>query len=196
MDQTLKKQETYNIREMRVEDAKDVALIHTQAWQSAYKGIVPQKFLDEIDLKKRQDNWAKGIENDPTLIRLVATNDYGKVLGFVCGLNNRDKNPNISGELWAIYVNPNSTSNGIGQTLFKGFVEKLVSRDIFSMNVWVLEENIQARQFYEKMGGTLSTHKKNIEIGGKELVEVSYEYILSTKNSSCHTSNITGIILE
>lgn len=46
------------------------------------------------------------------------------------------------------------------------------------MNVWGLEDNKMARNFYEKMGGKLNDHSKEIEIGGKKLIELSYEYRL------------------
>lgn len=169
------------IRKMKVEDAQEVALIHTLSWQYAYKGIIPQKFLDEIDIKKREENWVKGMLEDKTLIRLVAEDKKGRLLGFVCGLNNRDKNSKVKGELWAIYVLPVVAQKGVGRQLFTSFKNELVKRGILSMNVWVLEENKSARHFYEAMGGTLDTYSKKIEIGGKQLVEVSYVYKFKRK---------------
>lgn len=166
------------IEPMTVNDSKSVAEIHTQSWQSAYKGIIPQEFLDAIDVKKREENWARGIIKDPGLIRLVAKDDNGSIIGFLCGLHNRDKNPKIDGELWAIYVYPEQTKRGVGKLLFNSFVNELRKRSFSKMNVWVLEKNSIARIFYEKMGGALSEHKKEIEIGGKKLIEVSYEYRL------------------
>lgn len=166
------------IEPMTVNDSKSVAKIHTQSWQFAYKGIVPQNFLDAIVVKKREENWARGIIEDPDLIRLVARDSNNSVLGFVCGLNNREQKSQIDGELWAIYVCPMQVKFGVGKMLFTSFVDELRNRNFSTMTVWVLEENIHARNFYEKMGGTLSTHKREIEIGGKKLIEVSYEYKL------------------
>lgn len=164
------------VRPMLPTDSKRVAEIHTLSWQFAYKGIVPQDFLDDIDINKRESNWKSGIEKDPSLVRLVAVAN-NKILGFVCGLNNRDKSiEDIDGELWAIYVDPNESNHGVGTILFKSFKDELNQRGIFTMNVWVLEDNLSARSFYEKMGGELSQHVKEIEIGGKKLKEVSYEY--------------------
>ena len=161
---------------MTVSDAKSVAEIHTLSWQFAYKGIVPQEFLDAIDVKKREENWVRGIIDDPSLIRLVAKDDNQQSLGFICGLNCRDNNPQIDSELWAIYVDPDKIKHGIGKSLFNSFTAVLKNKNFSKMNVWVLEDNKIARNFYEKMGGKLSNHTKNIEIDGKKLIEVSYEY--------------------
>lgn len=90
------------IESMKIEDARTVAEIHTKAWQFAYKGIIPQDFLDAIDTNQREANWAKGIIDDPSLIRLVAKSDNDSILGFVCGLKCRDNTPQIDSELWAI----------------------------------------------------------------------------------------------
>lgn len=164
------------IRPMTVLDAKEVAVIHTESWQYAYKGIVPQDYLDAIDADKRAVNWAKGIEEDSNLIRLVAVEE-GKILGFACGLNTRDKqNPHMEAELWAIYVSPKEINKKVGSTLFEAFKTSLLEKNMMTMNIWVFKDNHNARKFYEKMGGKLSTYKKIIEIDGEKLAEVSYEY--------------------
>jgi GNAT superfamily N-acetyltransferase len=163
---------------MTIDDAKAVAEIQTASWQFAYKGIVPQDYLDVIDVKKREENWAKGMIEDPTIVRLVACEDNDHAIGFICGLHNRDKDSKIDSELWAIYICPQKIKNGIGEMLFTSFVTELKSKNFSTMKVWVLEENKIGRSFYEKMGGTLSTLQKEIEIGGAKLKEVSYEYKL------------------
>jgi ribosomal protein S18 acetylase RimI-like enzyme len=165
------------VRNMNVDDAKEVARIHTDSWKETYKGIVPQDFLDSLDVNKRAENWARGIQEEPSLIRLVAI-FQNEVVGFVCGLNNRDNNnSSIQGELWAIYVDPRKCNRGIGKNLFSEFISKIKERNIHTIAVWVLEDNQNARKFYEKMGGKLAPYQKEIQIGGKSLVEKCYEYV-------------------
>ena len=148
------------IEPMTANDSKSVAEIHTQSWQFAYKGIIPQEFLDAIDVKKREENWARGLIEDPGLIRLVAKDNNDSIIGFVCGLHNRDKALKIDSELWAIYVYPDQIRRGIGKLLFNTYVNELRNMGFSTMNVWVLEKNSIARGFYERMGGTLSEHQK------------------------------------
>ena len=166
------------IKPMKIEDARSVAEIHTKAWQFAYKGIVPQVFLDKLDVNQREKNWKQGFIEDPSLIRLVAKDENNSILGFVCGLECRGNNSQIDSELWAIYVSPEKTKCGIGNLLFKSFTQELKKRGFSKMNVWVLKDNKMARNFYEKMGGIQSEHTKEIDIGGKKLLELSYEYNL------------------
>ena len=51
-------------------------------------------------------------------------------------------------------------------------VEELQRREFNSMLVWVLKDN-PCRAFYERLGGA-PAGEKEIEIGGKKLVEVAY----------------------
>lgn len=49
------------------------------------------------------------------------------------------------------------------------------------MAIWVLEDNLPSRRFYEFIGGVL-TDRKMIAIGGVELPEVAYGW-RSLRNS-------------
>jgi ribosomal protein S18 acetylase RimI-like enzyme len=49
--------------------------------------------------------------------------------------------------------------------------------------LWVLEENIKARAFYEKMGFALSSESIESNIGGKDLIEVSYVIDLTIEST-------------
>ncbi len=41
------------IRPARVEDAAEMAGVHVQSWRSAYRGLVPQDFVDGLDIARR-----------------------------------------------------------------------------------------------------------------------------------------------
>ena len=167
------------IRKMRLDDAFEVATIHTLSWQTAYKGIVDQKLLDSIDIQKRTANWKTGIEtNTPPIVRLVVERD-GQVIGFACGLENRTKTeaPNCDSELWAIYVHPKHSREGAGHALFNYFKAELCRLGKRKLCVWTLKENNLAKAFYEKQGGALFG-SKHIKIGDQTLPEVGYEFAL------------------
>jgi len=52
------------VRPMTLADAERVAEIHVQAWQVAYRGILPDEILDAIKLEERvalwRDTWRRG----------------------------------------------------------------------------------------------------------------------------------------
>jgi GNAT superfamily N-acetyltransferase len=164
---------------MMAEDSFNVAVIHTLAWQFAYKGIVEQNFLNSLDIKKRESSWRHGIEmNVPPIIRLVAEID-GNVIGFATGLENRKaiEMPLCDGELWAIYVHPDYLNKGVGKALLNQFKSEIRTLGRTRMCVWALKENLQARNFYESQGGVL-TGVRDVKIGEQILPEVGYEFYL------------------
>ena len=46
------------IRRPTVDDAPDIASIHVSAWQAAYRGIVPDAFLDALSVDQREARWS------------------------------------------------------------------------------------------------------------------------------------------
>lgn len=168
----------FKIRGMQILDTPQVADISMRAWQTAYKGIMPDSVLDNIDVKKREENWANGFTTLPDLIRTVAIDDTNKVLGYTTGSSCRDIKDPENGELWAIYVDPKLVGQGIGKALIADFIIRIRDAGFFLMYVWVLEDNISARKFYESQGGNLYSKTKQFKIENSSFTEVAYEFKL------------------
>lgn len=168
------------IRRMTAEDAQHVAEVHVQSWKYAYRGIVPQSYLDSLDVQKRTEIWRQAIlSNQPLLVRLVAEHE-GRVVGFICGLENRnrEKIPLSDSELWAIYVDPDQSRIGVGKKLLDQFKFELKQLGKTRFCVWVLKDNRIGRNFYEKHRGMTSSATSEIVIDSQPCVEVAYEFIL------------------
>lgn len=58
----------------------------------------------------------------------------------------------------------------------KRAVEDLAALGYQQIYLWVLEENLKARSFYEQNGFSSTTDKVQVEIDGKELQEMRYIY--------------------
>jgi hypothetical protein len=41
--------EIFEIRAVRMEDAPQIAAVNVQSWQAAYRGLIPQTFLDGLE---------------------------------------------------------------------------------------------------------------------------------------------------
>ena len=78
------------------------------------------------------------------------------------------------GEIISIYVLPKYFNQGYGKKLLEFAVDTLGKNGFDNIYLWVLEENQQARSFYERNGFFPNGDKGAITIGGKELVEVRY----------------------
>jgi GNAT superfamily N-acetyltransferase len=102
----------------------------------------------------------------------VAEEESGEIVGFVNGGVERTGNSVYQGELTAIYIRQIHQGRGIGRCLVRAAAEKLEQRGIDSMLVWVLADN-PAYQFYAKLKG-IPVYKKELEIGGKRLIEIAY----------------------
>ncbi len=158
---------------MRLDDVGAVADIHVRGWQSAYRGIMPQDFLDALDPIKRAEGWKNGIEKQPHLIRLVSE-VQGKVTGFAVGNENRTPElvPQAQAEVWAIYVDPLCWGHGAGSALLQEFR----ARSKQPLCIWVATENKVGHSFYKKNGGELQSATKNEEVGGVQIPHQVYWY--------------------
>ena len=86
-------------------DAMDIAYIHVDTWQSAYRGLIPDEYLDNLSLATRGNNWLRVLTDpDNQSFVLVADNEHGEPVGFVEGGPQRNAQFPYKGELYAIYV--------------------------------------------------------------------------------------------
>ena len=164
-----------DIRNMVLTDAEQVANIQLLAWKKAYANILPEPYLDNLNQVKKRKSWEQGFFLNADAVRLVAE-IQSEVVGFVVGLENitGDKLSNPDGELWALYVHPDHWKQGVGFNLFNSFKSHLKKKGFRSMLIWVLEQNLMARNFYLKTGATLYPDQRTTNYGGKELIEVCY----------------------
>ncbi|MFD0586338.1 hypothetical protein [Dactylosporangium darangshiense] len=47
------------IRRADVGDAAAIAHVHVQSWQSAYRGLITQDYLDGLDVGLRRQGWER-----------------------------------------------------------------------------------------------------------------------------------------
>lgn len=155
-------------------DAMDIAYIHVDTWQNAYRGMIPDSYLDNLSLAQR-GNWWTHVLTDPnnTSFLFVAGNEHGEPVGFVEGGPQRDENISYDGELYALYVLKEHQGKGLGRALLMATAEELQRRGMKSMILWVLKDNTPSRRFYETMGGQFEGEQQ-FELGGVTLTEVGY----------------------
>ncbi|WP_018924413.1 GNAT family N-acetyltransferase [Salsuginibacillus kocurii] len=160
------------IREARREDAPAIAYVHVNSWRTTYEGVVPQAFLNDLNVEQRTASWEEIIASKQTAI-FVAENDEDEVVGFVSGGQERSGEYSPGrGEIFAIYLLKEVQGQGIGRKLLAPFIERLKEEGYESLLVWVLEEN-PSRTFYEKLGGDI-IDSDTIKIAGKTFDEIGY----------------------
>lgn len=157
------------IRKAVIEDASQVALVHTESWRTTYRGIITDDFLNSLSIEKRAEVWQKVIEANTQILFVAEENET--IVGFSCAGRSREQN-NYDSELYAIYVLKEFQGKQIGKQLVRETAKELLARGFRSMFVCVLAEN-DYRRFYEKLGGRLFATKE-IEIASRQLIENLY----------------------
>jgi GNAT superfamily N-acetyltransferase len=168
---------TGQVRRARPADAAPLAVVHVRSWQGAYRGLLPQEYLDGLEPADRTDRWRRALERDnwPAAGCLVAVSD-SEVAGFVNFGPTRDTDPSGSrvGEISAIYVLPEAWGTGLGRGLMTAALSQLGAGGYEAAALWVLESNVRARRFYARAGWTPDGSAKQEEIGGAPVTEVRY----------------------
>ena len=144
--------QTVVIRKATVDDAYGIASVHVRSWQVAYRGHMPDDFLNGLDVEKRKNMW-RALTQDPDRIIFIAEDTEGSIVGFSALGPSRDPDAHPdTAEVSAIYVHPEQWGKGIGRTLLSTSVEELGKRAFDHLTLWVLEANQRARSFYESFG--------------------------------------------
>lgn len=145
-----------------------------RSWQAAYKELLPQEYLASLSVDARLSFWSEAIPSGEPKV-LVAIEE-GAVAGFSLFGRCRDTDASPdSHELWAIYLDPQYWSQGIGRALWLASREALRQIGARRISLWVLAENWRAIRFYELAGFAAdAAHTKYLELGGVTLREVRY----------------------
>jgi ribosomal protein S18 acetylase RimI-like enzyme len=166
-----------SIRPAQTRDAAEIARIHVRTWQAAYRGQLPAAYLKSLDaeIEQRTARWERLIADAASRRqRQLLALDGGRIVGFVTfGPSDGDLDPEV-GELYAIYVDPDSWDRGFGRELFAAAVRGLAEGGFAAATLWVLETNARARRFYEAAGWAADGAKKTERRGEIELHEVRY----------------------
>jgi GNAT superfamily N-acetyltransferase len=143
---------TVELRPMRAGDADAVALLHATSWRSAYRGIVPDDFLDHEVFADRQAVWHERLETSPatSAFGIVAEDAAGPMAGFAYVLPGHDP---VCGTLVDnLHVRPDLKGGGIGRRLLQAVVRELGPAYTQPVHLWVLDQNEPAKRFYARMG--------------------------------------------
>lgn len=166
------------IRSAVADDAQAIARIQIAAWRTAYRQILPPRFLDALDLEQRADRWRGRLAEaaQPDAPTFVAVDTADAVLGFAHTGPSRDEDfpSERVAELYTLYVDPAAWRRGIGSALSEAVLEFWRPSRIEALTLWVFEMNAQARAFYEARGWTADGARQVDDFGDAAPVEVRY----------------------
>jgi ribosomal protein S18 acetylase RimI-like enzyme len=156
------------VRAATHEDVAAVARVHVRSWQVAYRGLLPDEYLDALRAEDRAARYTFGAA-DPSTI--VAT-DGGVIRGFATIGAARDADG--AGELFALYVDPEAWGLGIGRRLIAEARAMLAARAFTEAVLWVLAGNDRAERFYRSDGWLADGRQKKADCWGLSVDEIGY----------------------
>jgi ribosomal protein S18 acetylase RimI-like enzyme len=159
------------VRPATLEDAEAIARVNVATWRSAYRDLLPDDLLAALNEANYAERWTRLIGEGSGRV-FVAEEPEG-IVGFASGGHERAGEHGYEGELYAIYVLDSAARRGHGRELVRAVAGALREMNLPDMIVWVLRDNIRARGFYERLGGTY-VREQPITVGTTTLEEVSY----------------------
>lgn len=136
---------SFLIRRANPADSPEIAEIHYASRRHAYAPFLPDELLNDRSLDYLKTYWAQECA-DPVSERgqIFVVSIQGLLVGFVV-LNE----VSVPAEIDRIYVAPAHIGKGAGTAMIEHCLEILTSD---SLCVWVFEDNLPARRFYESQG--------------------------------------------
>lgn len=161
------------IRTAELMDAKCIATLHVDVWRAAYKGIMPDSLLDNMDINYCEQSWSKTLKAPGNGKYLVAQVDK-ELVGFATfgPARDTDLEEKNSAELVAINISPEYWRQAIGSQLLSSVIDSVKGK-YTNLYLWVAENNIRAISFYERYGFNPDGKTKTDNSHG-DIVELRY----------------------
>lgn len=163
------------VREAQAGDAAAIAALQVRSWQKAYRGIVPDAFLDDLTEDAWLQRWTDaltgaGREGVQQLVS-VADRDGPPVAVAACGPA-REPTPAATAELYVLYADPAVWGAGHGSALLGRVHELLAADGHAGALLWVAADNARSIEFYQGHGWAMDGESKREEVAGATFDEV------------------------
>src|SRR5688500_17039624 len=146
-----------------------------RAWQAAYRGVMPDEYLDGLRAEDRAELWRGAIAAVDGRQRLLVAEDDGRVVAFAAfGREAEPSDGDDVGQLYAINVDPAAWGRGIGRSLLAAVTQQLRSDGFASAVLWVVPGNERARALYESGGWTAEGHAREEDVLGVVVEDMRY----------------------
>jgi len=174
----------FRIRPTRPADAEGVVRVRIAAWQAAYRGLMPDAYLDAmghdlVQAAERLRQWLAA----PHLSSMLVGEDLDGTIVAMCsyGPPRDDDAPSGSGSLHAINLHPAAWGTGLGAQLLQHAERGLAVDGYGTAYLWVVDGNARARRFYERAGWRVEGATKIDDQFETGVTEVRYRRVLADR---------------
>ncbi|MEZ5294060.1 MAG: GNAT family N-acetyltransferase [Vicinamibacterales bacterium] len=152
-------------------DVLAVARVHVATWQTAYRGLVPDAYLDRLQAEERATRYDFS-HVDASKPRTIVGVADGSVVGFATTAPAAAGTP--GGELCALHVHPGWWGRGIGVTLIEEARAHLIATGHRTAWLWMLDGNARAERFYRQDRWEPDGARRTVDVWGVTLREVRF----------------------
>ena len=168
--------DTVSIRTARVPDVEAIAHVRVAAWRAAYRGLMPDSYLDRADLEDTEAEYLRDrLRSMRDGVRISVAEMDGRIVGYCaygCG-EHGDAEP-ATGGVYDLYVHPEVWRRGVGQRLLAYATEYFKAQRFSEATLFVFEANARASKFYEQVGWHADGHREIYERAGFSLPVLRY----------------------
>lgn len=159
------------------EDELAVAEVGVASWQVAYRGLLPDAYLDGLRPKDRAARYRFASDEPGGATTMLAVED-GVLCGFAASGPSRDADVPDAGELRALYAHPDWWGRGVGRMLIAATRTRLGEHGHGTALLWVLVGNTRAERFYEADGWRPDGSRRLETLHGITVHEHRYQRVL------------------
>lgn len=163
------------VRDATADDVQRIAEVHVASWRVAYRGLLPQTYLDSMTVDHRLPGWRRWLETGPPDNQAIVVVCGDTVRGFATICSTRDSPP----VLGALYLDPSSWDRGLGRALLQAVVDRARGYGHAEIVLWVHPDNARARRFYERGGWLDEGVERLTDVWGLQVPERRYRLRLS-----------------
>ena len=160
-----------HIRDAISADAEACAAVHVASWQVAYRGMLPDDYLDGLRPADRLDHWREWISQERARGAILLALADRDVVGFGSFV----AHPTL-GDTWALlpnlYLTPATIGRGTGAALMAAGLDRLRTDGFEHVELWVHPDNERARRFYDRGGWTTDGTTQVEEVWGVDMHEL------------------------
>ena len=151
-----------------IDDAKALSYLKKEIWETTYRGIYDDNYIDEYDYKKREEKFRMLILDRNQ--EVFVCKDHNRIIGYmVLGEPRHDTIAGYDLCINDLGIDDKYRGQGIGRMFMD--IAKDKNKKMFNCCNYY---NKNAQKFYEKMGGKVI--KTNIDENDKSKCQLYYVY--------------------
>ncbi len=168
----------FRVTKLGISKATEVAELYYRTFINTYQGLVDAEILKQVSLEASAEKWQELIE-DQNLPKYGPLGLYyfEQLAGMLYVGKSQDHDlSDDTGEITRFYVGNDFQGKGGGGLLLVHALGQIKSAGYKRATLWVLEENLKARGFYERYGFEPDGGKRDLKWRDLVTKDVRYSF--------------------